>query len=106
MDVLLIFYRTIGPAYLVAALAALNFGVFAAFALDKARAERGGWRVREESLLFYAAIGGTPGAYAARALFRHKTRKQPFSGRLHTIAWLQLAVLAGLALWRAGIWSG
>jgi uncharacterized membrane protein YsdA (DUF1294 family) len=32
-------------------------------------------------------------------LFRHKTRKQPFSSELHTIVGLQAAVLVGLAAW-------
>ena len=42
-------------------------------------------------------IGGTPGAYAGRALFRHKTRKQPFSARLHTIAVFQIVLAAFVA---------
>jgi uncharacterized membrane protein YsdA (DUF1294 family) len=37
-----------------------------------------------------ALIGGIGGAYAGRALFRHKTRKQPFSTHLHMVAGLQL----------------
>lgn len=71
---------------------------FAAFGLDKALAESGSRRISEASLLFYALVGGTLGAYAGRALFRHKTRKQPFSNELHTIAILQIAGLAGLAV--------
>ena len=82
-------------------LLALNLLTFAAFAFDKARARAGGQRVAEATLLGLALVGGTPAAYAARHLFRHKTRKQPFRQRLHAIALLQL--LAGWALfWRAG----
>ncbi len=44
-------------------------------------------------------LGGTPGAYAGRAVFRHKTRKQPFSSELHFIAILQAVALAALAGW-------
>ena len=83
-----------------AALAALNLMTFAAFAIDKARAAAATRRTPESTLLLLAALGGTPGAYAARALFRHKTRKQPFVGRLHVIAGLQAAVLAALWLMR------
>lgn len=46
-----------------------------------------------------AMLGGTGGAYAGRALFRHKTRKQPFSSQLHTIAVLQGLTLCAGAGW-------
>lgn len=85
------------PANIATALIAVNFCAFAAFGLDKAKAERGAWRVSESTLLNLALIGGTPGAYAGRAVFRHKTRKQPFSGRLHAIAVIQVAVIGGIA---------
>lgn len=74
-------------------LIAVNFIAFAAFGLDKARAETGGWRISEGALLGWAFLGGTPGAYAGRQLFRHKTRKQPFSAELHLIAGFQAAAL-------------
>lgn len=76
---------------------------FALFAVDKARASaRRGRRVPERRLLLCAVLGGTPGAYAARWVLRHKTRKQPFVGRLHGIAAGQVA-LAGLAVARGWI---
>jgi uncharacterized membrane protein YsdA (DUF1294 family) len=43
--------------------------------------------------------GGTIGAYVGRALFRHKTRKQPFSSHLH-----QTAILQGFAVALVGGW--
>lgn len=79
---------------------------FLVFALDKSRAVRGRpRRIPERRLLLLAALGGTPGAYAGRWLFRHKTRKQPFVARLHGIAVVQGLVLAGALVWwlaRAG----
>ncbi len=88
------------PANIATALIAINFLAFAAFGIDKARAEAGAWRISEGTLLRLAFLGGTPGAYAGRALFRHKTRKQPFGANLRAIAVLQLvAIIAGLALW-------
>ena len=80
-------------------LIAINFLAFAAFGLDKMLAEARAWRISEAKLLGLALIGGSPGAYAGRHLFRHKTRKQPFSNELHTIAILQIAVAAGVATW-------
>ena len=103
METLAQLYRAIGPANLATALIALNFIAFAAFGIDKALAEAGRRRIAESTLLMWAALGGTPGAYAARALFRHKTRKQPFSGHLHTIAVIQAVLLAaGAGWWLAG----
>ena len=86
------------PANLITALIALNFAAFAAFGIDKSHAENNRRRIRESTLLTLALFGGTPGAYAGRSLFRHKTRKQPFCTHLATIAGLQL-VAAALAGW-------
>jgi len=83
------------PALL--ALAAINLAAFAAFGIDKARARRGERRIPERTLLLLAAIGGTPGAYAGRRLFRHKTRKTTFSRPLHLIALAQIGFLAWFA---------
>lgn len=84
------------PANLSTALIALNFVAFALFGIDKAQAEKGGWRVRESTLLWLAMIGGTPGAYAGRHLFRHKTRKQPFNRQLAAVALCQMLLAAAL----------
>ena len=62
---------------------------------DKERAVTGGGRVSEANLLGLALIGGTPGAFLSRHLFRHKTRKQPFSTMLWLIATLQTGALIG-----------
>lgn len=87
--------------YAAYALIAVNFATFAAFGVDKAKAESGARRISEAALLQWAFFGGTPAAYAARHLFRHKTRKQPFSSNLHMIAVLQIAALAGLLVFFA-----
>ena len=96
MDLLTSF---LDPANLATAFVVLNFIAFAAFGLDKAAAENNRRRIAEATLLRCALLGGTPGAYAGRALFRHKTRKQPFCGRLHRIAILQMLAIAVWA-WR------
>ncbi len=70
--------------------ALVNLWTFMLFGLDKIRAETGTWRVSEETLLTWAFLGGTIGAYTGRAVFRHKTRKQPFSSNLHQTAIFQV----------------
>jgi uncharacterized membrane protein YsdA (DUF1294 family) len=87
------------PANGITAIIGINFFAFAAFGIDKMKAEAGQWRISESTLLILALFGGSPGAYAGRAAFRHKTRKQPFSGQLHGIA-----VLQGFALAIGGGW--
>jgi len=77
-----------------AALLALNAWTMLRFWQDKQRAIAGDRRIPEADLLLLATIGGTPGAFLARHLFRHKTRKQPFSDRL----WLIVAIQVGLGL--------
>jgi uncharacterized membrane protein YsdA (DUF1294 family) len=79
-------------------LLAINLWAFAAFGLDKRAAERRRPRTPERRLLWLAAIGGTPGALTARQVFRHKTRKEPFSTRLWMIAGVQGLTLAALAV--------
>jgi uncharacterized membrane protein YsdA (DUF1294 family) len=65
---------------------------------DKRRAIRRDWRIPEATLLTLALIGGSPGAFAARHFFRHKTRKEPFSTRLMVIAAMQVGAGGGLLL--------
>jgi uncharacterized membrane protein YsdA (DUF1294 family) len=71
-------------------LVAINLWTLLRFRQDKARAVAGRRRVAERDLLTLAILGGTPGALAARSLFRHKTRKKPFSTYLQLIAAIQL----------------
>lgn len=86
-------------AEVVWALAAINLLTFALFGMDKALARSGARRIRESTLLWLAFLGGTPGAYAARGLFRHKTRKQPFSNHLFAIATLKIVAIGGVIGW-------
>ncbi len=62
---------------------------------DKQRAIAGERRIPEADLLGLALIGGSPGALLARRLFRHKTRKEPFSTQLLLIAVVQAGGLIG-----------
>lgn len=63
---------------------------------DKRRAIAGQRRISESDLLGLAMLGGSPGALLARQLFRHKTRKEPFSTKLMVIAALQTGAALGL----------
>ena len=78
----------------------LNLLTFVIFGLDKAAAADKRSRVPERTLLTLAMLGGSPGALLARPVFRHKTRKQPFSAWLTLIVFVQVAaIVTGLAIW-------
>src|SRR5947199_10791773 len=61
------------PPVLVSWLVAVNLTTFATYGLDKRQAVASGRRVPEATLYMLAALGGSPGAFAAMRLFRHKT---------------------------------
>ncbi|PWW04131.1 uncharacterized membrane protein YsdA (DUF1294 family) [Hoeflea marina] len=77
---------------------AVNLTGLGLFGWDKRCARRGERRVPERRLLTVAALGGSPAMLLGRSLFRHKTRKQPFSTRLHVIVGLQLVAALGAIL--------
>ena len=79
--------------------ALVNLITFLLFGVDKLRAGAGASRVSEGTLLMWALCGGTIGAYAGRALFRHKTRKQPFSSYLNKIAILHAIAATFVGGW-------
>ena len=73
-------------------LAVINCWTILAWRQDKRSAIAGLRRHPESNLLLLALIGGTPGAFLGRHLYRHKTRKQPFVTWLFLIAAIQLGV--------------
>ncbi|WP_420585981.1 DUF1294 domain-containing protein [Ruegeria sp.] len=71
---------------------AINTLTLLAFGWDKLRAQRRKKRIPERKLLWLAAVGGSPGAVLGRWMFRHKTLKRGFSGRLFGILGAQAAI--------------
>lgn len=88
------------PTVVALALVFMNFLAFTAFGLDKRQAQTGQRRTRESTLLWMAFLGGTPGAYLGRSMFRHKTRKQPFGNTLNTIAFVQVIAAGTVIGWQ------
>jgi uncharacterized membrane protein YsdA (DUF1294 family) len=70
--------RSLGMMPVLAWLLAWTPSAFLAYGWDKRQARRGGWRVPELYLHALALVGGVIGAWAGRAVFRHKTRKPVF----------------------------
>ncbi len=46
--------------------------------VDKRRAQKKKWRIRESTLLLVAAIGGSVGSLLGMYIFRHKTKHPKF----------------------------
>lgn len=76
---------------------ALSLADFALMGVDKRRAKRGAWRVKERTFFLLALLGGSPGALLGMWTFRHKTRHWYFKFGLPAILLAQIA----LGLWLA-----
>ena len=78
---------------------ALSLADFVLMGVDKRRAKRGAWRVKERTFFLLALLGGSPGALLGMWAFRHKTRHWYFKFGLPAILLAQIAL--GLCLaWR------
>lgn len=83
-------------AWLTAWLVAVNIVAFAYFGFDKAQARNpGGARVPETTLHAFSLAGGSPGAFLAMRLFRHKTMK----GRFRILFWCIVVLQTALTAW-------
>ncbi len=78
-------------------LIAVNLAAFVAYVYDKHLAETGGRRISESTLLGLALIGGSPGAWAAMRLVRHKTRKASFQAAFRLVLAVQAVLLVILS---------
>lgn len=65
---------------------------------DKRRAVREQWRIREETLLVWALVGGWPGGVWAMRRFRHKTSKFSFIAKYVFVVILNIAGVAAIVL--------
>lgn len=86
------------PLWLLGALAVLNITTFLAYALDKSAAQRGAWRIAEQTLHLLALLGGWPAAWWAQQWLRHKSRKQAFRAAYWGTVLLHSAGLTAVVL--------
>ena len=86
---------------LIAALLLINLFAFALYGLDKLKAKKGLWRIRESTLLLIAALGGSLGALLGMEVFRHKTKHWSF--KLLVPLFLVLHVALGVWLVKSGL---
>ncbi len=70
----------------------INFAAILATVSDKRRAQRHRWRIPENTLLFLAALGGSPAMLVTMKLIRHKTQHKKFMIGIPVIIVLQLVL--------------
>lgn len=80
-------------------LATLNIATFLTYGLDKWKAKRGRWRIRESALLLLAVLGGSIGAWAGMRVWHHKTMHKKFRYGIPAILLLQIAFVVAILIW-------
>ena len=79
--------------YILAYLLIVNAAAFLLMLIDKIKAKKNRWRIRESTLMISAAIGGSVGALAGMYTFRHKTLHRKFTIGIPAILALQIAAV-------------
>lgn len=74
-------------------LIAVNIAGFVLMGVDKRRAVRHRWRIRESVLFIVAAIGGSVGVLLGMLIFRHKTKHLSFEIGVPAILVVQVVAL-------------
>lgn len=73
----------------------INLTGFIMMGIDKKRAVRNDWRIKEKTLFIIAIMGGSPGVLLGMNKFRHKTKHKSFVYGIPAILIVQfLALLA------------
>ena len=79
--------------YILAYLLIVNAVAFLLMLIDKIKAKKNRWRIKESTLMLWAAIGGSIGALAGMYTFRHKTLHHKFTIGIPAILILQIAAV-------------
>ncbi len=82
-------------ALLIAWLAVMSLVTFAAYGWDKRQARQHGRRTPERRLHALALLGGWPGGWVGRSVFRHKTLHPSFA----VVLALSALLWVGIAVW-------
>lgn len=75
----------------------VNVAGFILPAVDKRRAKKDKWRIKESTLFLISALGGSVAMYISMRLFHHKTKHKRFMIGIPVIIVLQLGAV--FAIW-------
>ncbi len=84
---------------LLACVAIMSVVAFAAFGIDKWKAQHHRRRISERTLLWLTALGGSPGAWTGMLIWRHKTLHRKFRYGVPAIFVAQMAAVGYLLLY-------
>ena len=70
----------------------MNLAGFLSMLIDKRKARKNDWRIRERTLFLLAIMGGSIGSLAGMYVFHHKTRNWYFVFGMPVILTLQVAL--------------
>lgn len=71
----------------------INIIGFAIMYIDKQKAKKGTWRIKEMTILIITILGGGIGTIAGMYTFRHKTKKLKFTIGLPTILIAEIVLI-------------
>ena len=74
----------------------INLIAFLAMFIDKKKAQKGKWRIKESTLLILALIGGSIGAISGMYIFHQKKKKPRFYIGFPIIIILQILVIVAI----------
>ena len=74
-------------------LAIINVATFLTYGLDKWKAKRSKWRIREAALLMLAVLGGSIGAWLGMIVWHHKTQHKKFKYGIPAIIIVQAIII-------------
>ena len=74
-------------------LAVINVVTFFMYGIDKWKAKKSKWRIREAALLGLAVLGGSIGAWLGMQVWHHKTQHKKFKYGVPAIIIVQLALI-------------
>lgn len=76
----------------------INIIAFFAMFIDKKKAEKDRWRIKESTLLTLALIGGSIGAIVGMYTFHHKTKKPRFFIGIPVMIALQIMLIVAISI--------
>ncbi len=74
----------------------INVVTFFTYGIDKIKAKKSKWRIRETALLGLAVLGGSIGAWLGMKIWHHKTLHKKFKYGVPAIIIIQLSLIGYL----------
>ena len=71
----------------------INVATFFTYGIDKWKAKKSLWRIRETALLGLAVLGGSVGAWLGMKVWHHKTQHKKFKYGIPVILAAQMALV-------------